>query len=450
MIKLVVFDLDGILVNTKEVHFEALNRALTDSNIEPISYKDHINKYDGHPTKEKMVLLNIPENKRPEIETRKKAYTTQLLEVSVKTDTDLISVFKALKQDGLLLHVASNSIRSTVEVVLKSLGVIQFVDYIISNEDVAYSKPHPEMYLRCMLHAGVGPRETIVVEDSYVGRQGAFNSGATLSSIKSRDEVTYIMLKKDIEKSENNKLVWKSNNLNVIIPMAGAGSRFQKAGYTFPKPLIDVHGKTMIQIVVENLNIDSHYIYLVRREHYEKYSLKPLLEMMTPECDVVIVDELTEGAACTLLLAKNLIDTNSPLLIANSDQYMEWDSSHFMYTTQNGNMDGYIPVFESSHPKWSYAKTDENDLISEIKEKQVVSNKATCGIYYWKKGSDFVKYAEQMIQRNIRVNNEFYVAPVYNEAINGGKKFKTYSIDKMYGLGTPEDLEFFLQHKGSK
>lgn len=446
MIKLIIFDLDGILVQTKDLHYEALNRALISAQEAPISYKDHINKYDGLPTKEKLFSLKIPENKHTIINKEKQIFTMELLNTKVEKDEQLIDLFKRLKQENYILHVASNSILSTVTIVLKNLGIIEYIDFLISNEDVKKSKPYPEMYLRCMLQASVGPRETLILEDSYVGRQGAFNSGAYLSSIKNRNEVTYSMIKESIQEYEGVKPSWKSNDLNIVIPMAGAGSRFANAGYSFPKPLIDVHGKTMIELVVRNLNIEAHFTYIVKAEHYNTYNLKSMLEILTPGCDIIKVDKLTEGAACTILLAKSLIDNDKPLLIANSDQFIEWDSSHFMYSVQNGNIDGSILVFENTHPKWSYAKIDEDNYIQEIREKEVISTNATVGIYYWRQGKNFVKYAEQMIRKNIRVNNEFYVAPVYNEAIQDAKKIRPYKINKMWGLGTPEDLEYFLKN----
>jgi dTDP-glucose pyrophosphorylase len=238
---------------------------------------------------------------------------------------------------------------------------------------------------------------------------------------------------------------WKSEKLNVLVPMAGAGSRFEKAGYTFPKPLIDVNGKPMIQVVVENLNIEAHYIFIVQKSHLEKYCLNQTLNLIAPRCSVVVVDGLTEGAACTTLLAKHLINSDTPLLMANSDQFVEWNSDEFMYSMTTGDVDGGILTFTSTHPKWSFAKTDANGFVVEVAEKNPISNIATVGIYFWKKGSDYVKYAEQMINNNVRVNNEFYVCPVFNEAIKDAKKIKTFNIEKMYGLGTPEDLNFFLK-----
>jgi dTDP-glucose pyrophosphorylase len=234
--------------------------------------------------------------------------------------------------------------------------------------------------------------------------------------------------------------------MNVLIPMAGAGSRFEQAGYSFPKPLIEVRGKPMIQVVTENLNIDARFIYVVQKSHREKYNLDTLLNLISPGCKIVEVDGVTEGAACTTLLAKGFIDNDEPLLMANSDQFVEWNSSEFMYKMVEQDLDGGIVSFTATHPKWSFAKVDEDGYVTEVAEKNPISDIATVGIYYWKKGSDYVKYAEQMIKKDVRVNGEFYVAPVFNEAIEDGKRIKTFGIKEMWGLGTPSDLEYFLQN----
>jgi dTDP-glucose pyrophosphorylase len=239
---------------------------------------------------------------------------------------------------------------------------------------------------------------------------------------------------------------WKKEKMNVLIPMAGAGSRFEKAGYSFPKPLIDVNGKPMIQIVVENLNIDANYIYVVQKSHREKYNLDTLLNLITPNCNIVEVDGLTEGAACTALLAKDYINNENPLFFANSDQFVEWDSNEFMYKIQENNADGGIVTFTATHPKWSFVRVNNFGLVTEVAEKKPISNIATVGYYYWKHGSDFVKYAEQMINKNIRVNNEFYVCPVFNQAIEDDKQIRIFNVGKMWGLGTPEDLDFFVKN----
>jgi dTDP-glucose pyrophosphorylase len=204
----------------------------------------------------------------------------------------------------------------------------------------------------------------------------------------------------------------------------------------------------MIQVVIDNINIDANYIYIVQKSHREKYNLDTLLNLLTPDCKILEVDGITEGAACTALIAKDIIDNDQPLFFANSDQFVEWNSNEFMYKMQETNADGGIVTFISTHPKWSFAKVDNNGFVTEVAEKDPISDIATVGYYYWKNGSDFVKYAEQMIQENIRVNNEFYVCPVFNEAVKDCKKIRTFNIDKMWGLGTPEDLNIYLSNYG--
>ena len=236
--------------------------------------------------------------------------------------------------------------------------------------------------------------------------------------------------------------------LNVVIPMAGRGSRFSKVGYTVPKPLIEVDGKPLIQIVIDNLKLEAKYIFLVLKEHNEKYKLNELLPSLTAPnpCEIVEVDQVTEGAACTVLLAKNLINTDDELLIANSDQWVWWSAQDFIDYMRASEADGGIVTFIAYENKWSYAKI-VNYKITHVAEKNPISEHATVGIYYFARGKEFVEAAEQMIDKNIRVNNEFYVCPVYNEIINSGKIIKPYPIPMMCGLGTPEDLNEFLNSK---
>ena len=234
--------------------------------------------------------------------------------------------------------------------------------------------------------------------------------------------------------------------MNVLIPMAGNGSRFSQSGYTFPKPLIEVHGKPMIQIVVECMNIEANYIFIVQKEHREKYNLDSLLNLISPNCKIIQTDGVTEGAACTALLAKEFINLEEPLVISNSDHYIDWDSEGFFEKMNKENLDGGILTFQATHPKWSYSKLNEDGFIVEVAEKKPISTNATAGIYYWKSGKNFVNCAEDMISKNIRVNNEFYICPVYNQAIKNGDKIKTFDVKQMWGLGTPEDLRYFLEN----
>jgi len=234
--------------------------------------------------------------------------------------------------------------------------------------------------------------------------------------------------------------------MKILIPMAGEGSRFAREGYSFPKPLIDVNGKSMIQAVVENLHFDAEYIFLVRKEHMCKYEgLKTTLNRITDgKCKIVEVDGLTDGAACTALLAKQFINDDDDLLIANSDQIIEYSKENFEYLKNFSSLDAIVFCFRSVHPKWSFVKTNSLGIITEVAEKNPISDIATCGIYWYRKGSDFVQCAEQMIKKNIRVNNEFYIAPVYNELIQKNANIIPFFVHRMNGIGTPEDLNSYL------
>lgn len=454
MVKLIIFDLDGVLVEAKNIHFDALNEALSIINNDyKIDWDEHLNKYDGLKTFQKLDLLSkekgLPQKYHNQIWEKKQKITLEKLS-NIKPNQPLQSIMSTLSKDGYKLAVCSNSIRKTVLTVLSKLGIIEFMDLIISNEDVKNSKPHPEMYWKAISMMSMLPEETLILEDSPFGLMAAARSKSHILRVKNPKEVTYNNITKKLNKIKMGEKqippAWRDETLNILIPMAGAGSRFEKAGYTFPKPLIEVRKKPMIQVVVENLNIKANFIYVVQKEHREKYNLDTLLSLITPNCKIVEVEGITEGAACTALLAKKYINNNNPLFFANSDQFVEWDSNEFMYKMNETNADGGIVTFKATHPKWSFAKVDENGLVTEVAEKNPISNIATVGYYYWKHGSDFVKYAEQMIEKNIRVNNEFYVCPVFNEAIKGGKQIRTFNVKGMWGLGTPEDLNYYLEN----
>jgi HAD superfamily hydrolase (TIGR01509 family) len=448
MIKLIIFDLDGVLVDTKNLHFDSFNEALGDEF--KITWEEHLNRYDGLKTNQKLLMLTsekgLPVESYNDIWQKKQKITLDKLSNLTRSE-ELIGCIKSLSQEGYKIACCSNSIRKTVLTVLSKLGIIEFFDLILSNEDVKNSKPHPEIYWSAISNMGCLPEETLIVEDSPYGLMAASKSKSNIMRVTSPNEVTYENIHKHLNKEKMNHIPkWKDDKLNVLIPMAGAGSRFEKAGYTFPKPLIEVRNKPMIQVVVENLNLDANFIYVVQKSHREKYNLDILLNLITPNCKIVEVDGITEGAACTALLAKELINNEQPLFFANSDQFVVWDSNEFMYKMNETNADGGIVTFKATHPKWSFAKIGHDGFITEVAEKKPISNDATVGFYYWKHGSDFVKYAEKMIQDEIRVNNEFYVCPVFNQAISDMKKIRPFEISEMWGIGTPEDLDYFLKN----
>ena len=455
MIKLIIFDLDGVLVEARDIHYIALNDALHKMDkCYTINKEEHLSSYDGLPTSKKLMKLSrekgLPVSFHKHVWEEKQKSTELVISRVVKAEdhTVIAMTLRRLKAEGYKIYCASNSIRPSMKLMLLKAGYMEYIDEYFSNEDVKNPKPHSEIYLKCMVHAGVNPEESLIIEDSHIGREAAARSGASVMGVRGLEDVTLNNIRNAVAKAEGNhiphKPKWQGGNMKVLIPMAGAGSRFEKAGYTFPKPLIEVNGKPMIQAIVENLNIEAQHVFIVQKEHYEKYSLQYLLNLISPNCEIVQVDGMTEGAACTTLLAEKFIDNNEPLLLANSDQIVNWNSNEFLYSMQAAEVDGGILTFESVHPKWSFAKLGENGFVSEVAEKKPISNKATVGIYYWAKGSDYVKYAKQMIRKDKRVNNEFYVCPIFNEAIEDKKKIKIFDVEKMWGIGTPEDLEVFL------
>jgi NDP-sugar pyrophosphorylase family protein len=234
--------------------------------------------------------------------------------------------------------------------------------------------------------------------------------------------------------------------------MAGRGSRFADAGYTLPKPLIPIHGKPMIQVVVENLTpkCEHRFIFICQNEHIRTHNLKPQLASYAKDVAVIGIDGITEGQVCTVLKAKEYINNDDPLMAANSDQFIDFDINNYLKTITGKNLDGLIMTMKSSDPKWSYAKTDARGLVTETAEKKVISHDATVGIFNFARGKDLVWAAEQMITDDIRVNGEFYTCPCYNYLIRNGARIGIYGIGEeyngMYGLGIPKDLDFFLKH----
>jgi len=238
--------------------------------------------------------------------------------------------------------------------------------------------------------------------------------------------------------------------LNIVIPMAGAGSRFAAAGYKDPKPLIPINGVPMIKVVVNNLRPKSEhrFIFICQQAHIEAYGLIDKLSAWAPGCEVIGLNGLTNGAACTVLEAKQYIDNDAPLMIANSDQYVDIDINDYLEYIETKGLDGLIMTMKADDPKWSFVGLDEDSLVTRVVEKEVISDEATVGIYNFKKGRDYVSAAEDMIAKDLRVNNEFYVAPTFNQLIEVNRHVGVFNVGKegdgMYGLGIPADLDLFV------
>ena len=232
----------------------------------------------------------------------------------------------------------------------------------------------------------------------------------------------------------------------IVVPMAGMGSRFSQAGYKDIKPLIPIFDKPMIEHVVDSVGLEGNWIFIVQKTHREQYNLDEILNRIRPGCKIIDTGAgVTEGAACSVLLAKEYINNISPLVVINSDNIIEWDTELYDEIINIRKSDGLILCFHDTDPKWSFAKLDPDTFfVSEVAEKKPISDYATAGMYIWRHGRDFVTAAEQMIAKNIRTNNEFYLCPVYNENIAMGQNIEVCIVDAMHGVGTPEDLERYI------
>jgi HAD superfamily hydrolase (TIGR01509 family) len=452
MTKLVIFDLDGVLVDSTHIHYEALNTALREiaGELFTISQKEHENKYNGLSTRTKLNMILSDVSLHEPVFKRKQELTTQLMK-NIPTRHDLYSTLEDIRSRGISIWCASNCIQNTVENALKSMGIITLFDGILSNESVTHPKPYPDIYNECMKRACVSSEETLIFEDSFIGLQSAIRSGARVWKVSSPSELTFDFINEAIQSTYSNLM----RHVNIVIPMAGNGSRFVNAGYKDPKPFIPVFGSPMVSWVTRNLGIDGHYTFIISKKLDEEYNATTYLKSLCADSSIISIDKVTEGAACTVLLAKEQIDNQNPLIIINSDQYIEFKEGNtafdfvfkFLYDPNECEMTGKISTFDGNYnPKWSYAKLDTDGTVTEVREKDPFSEHATTGLYMWKHGCDFVKYANQMIEKNIRVNNEFYVVPVFNEAILDKHKICISDCKRMWGLGVPEDLEFFLNN----
>lgn len=239
--------------------------------------------------------------------------------------------------------------------------------------------------------------------------------------------------------------------LQIVIPMAGVGSRFTREGYQKPKPLIAVGHTPMIKVVIDNLRPSRphHFIFICQKQHVATYDLRSALSTWAPRCTIVELDGVTDGAARTVLAAKDVFE-DSPLMIANSDQYVDIKIDRYLEYGDDADLDAFMMTMYANDPKWSYARTDAYGLVMDVAEKQVISNQATVGVYNFKRAGDFVINAQEMIDAELRVNGEFYVAPVYNLLIAKGGRVGVYDVGSaMHGLGTPSDLTAFLASSAS-
>jgi dTDP-glucose pyrophosphorylase len=240
------------------------------------------------------------------------------------------------------------------------------------------------------------------------------------------------------------KLISENSKMNILIPMAGLGTRFDVNIYKYPKPFITIKEKSMIEEAIESLKIKGNIILIVSKEQLNKYKrAREVISKLKKQYENIIIiesDNALQGAATTCLEAKEYINNNEGLLIANSDQIMTWDGREFFNYLANNNDDGVIVTYTSISPKNSYVSLDKNKKVLKVVEKKVISNIASIGLYYWKQGEMFVNDCADMVSKEIKELGEYYVAPVYNESIKKNRIISIYPTSDFFLVGTPEDL----------
>lgn len=451
-----MFDLDGVLVDAAPWHYQALSQALGvfGYHIRP---EEHDAKYNGLPTSEKLRLLSaqtgFPKKLHGIVNELKQAYTERIFSERCQPSPAILDLMKHLKEKGFKIGLASNSRKSTVQFVVERMLLDEYFDVVISHEQVAKPKPAADIYLAAFEKLGVMPAEALIVEDSPIGVQAARASGAVVLQIFSTDQVNIRNLQTFLQSREARTEARETEMrgcLQILVPMAGEGTRFRAAGYEAPKPFIDVEGKPMIQWVTDNVrpkDRDHRFLFLCQKKQLDANGRHAVLDAVAPRSAIVAVPAMTSGAACTALLAVDALDENAPLLLANSDQWVDADVTEFLQFADETGCDGAILTFTADENKWSYALCDDDGKVMRVAEKQCISEDATVGIYYFKRAGDFIAAAKKMIAYDTRTNGEFYVCPVYNELIAAGKDIRVFRIQpsQMHGLGTPEDLSRFLQ-----
>jgi NDP-sugar pyrophosphorylase family protein len=239
--------------------------------------------------------------------------------------------------------------------------------------------------------------------------------------------------------------------LQIIIPLAGKAARFQERGHTFPKPLIEIGNRSMIEVVLENLAPPApvEFTFICRKEHLSQFYLGDMLRLIAPGCRVVSLENETAGALCSVLLAVDQLNLEEEILVANGDQFITTSLDPFYKACRQKNVDGCILTFTATHPRWSFAKTDADGKVIAVAEKRPISKQATAGLYYFRRGRDLVEASEKMILKGLTTSGQFFVCPVYNEMILAGKNIRTHHLPEgtMHSLGTPEDLDVFMKYQ---
>ncbi len=436
---LIAFDLDGTLIDARDIHFECLNEALQSVGAGTISFEEHIGRFDGLPTKEKLRMLLEEGRLGPydvgRVVSEKDRLTAERI-IPFEPNERLTELFVGLRVAGHMTAIVSNAKRSTIVSVVHALHISP--DCIVGGDDVAH-KPSPEGYERAMHECNETRHGTIILEDAPVGKAAARASGARVIPVFDPQQLTL---------SSVLGYISGETSIDVVMPMAGDGKRFQEHGFVPPKPLIDVAGRSMAAVAVNTLDIpEARHILLPRADHLASHpGMSAALKGLVRSAVIVPVPSLTQGQASTVLLARHLIG-DRPLVIANCDQSIVWDSDRALHWMISQDLDGLVLTFTCLVPdkRWSYVEIGTDGLVKRAAEKDPISSRALCGVFITLRGTDMIRAIDEMISADDRVNGEFYVSPALNRMVAWGRRIGEIPV-AFSSLGTPELL---AEHLGN-
>jgi HAD superfamily hydrolase (TIGR01509 family) len=433
-----LFDLDGVLVNTVSLQIKATQQAIydiTNKNIDDKILKTTITTLDKLKYLYKNNIIKKDDiNKIYEL--KKKIFNDNINLITIEEDK--IQLLKFLKKKNCKIGIVTNSNKHSANLILKKMELLEYCDFVITNNDVNNYKPHSEPYIRAISHFGGKLEEYIIFEDSEAGIQSAKGTGIYVYPVKNVQEI-------------NIDLIYKLNNinLNIVIPMGGLGQRFKNRGFKKDKPLIEINGIPMILKALESLNIVGNYHFIIRKTNIDQFNkLTSILKQFDKNCNIISIDYLTEGSASSCYLVKDFINNDDELIITNCDQYLEWDSKLFLDESRRKNYDCSLLTYKSDNIKNSFVKSS-NNIAENIIEKKIISNQALVGLHYFKKGRYFIESYENIFNKKEKIKNEYYLSTVCNNMIC---KYRVGCIDikeneNYYSLGTPEDLFLFIKKK---
>jgi len=237
--------------------------------------------------------------------------------------------------------------------------------------------------------------------------------------------------------------------INILMPIAGRSAFFDNAEYHYPKPLIEIKGKTMIERAIHDykkIRGEKRFIFVVNANDCDKYHMDNVLMLLTDgQCEIIRLEKETRGAACSALMAIDFIDSEDRLIIGNSDQIFDEDLNAVLKFFEKKKADGGVICFETVHPRWSYVRLDEGKRIIEAAEKRPISTKAIAGFYYFRQGAFFVDAAMRSIEKDASVDGAYYIAPVFNELVLQSKILEVYDIgqEKYHTFYSPQKIEEF-------